>query len=148
MNQNRPVARSMCYREIAVGMREQHEYAITGEVYGGFLAAFGDYSPIHVDDAVAKECGFREPVMHGGILNGFLSHFVGMHFPGELSLLLSVDLRFSKPSYLGDQIQIEAVVAQMSDVSKTVVLNVMFTNLTQSQVVARARVQVMLRDPQ
>jgi len=148
MNNSHPAARTIQYADIPEGMREQHDYTITEEVYRGFLAAFGDYSPIHVDDAVAKQCGFHAPVMHGSILNGFLSHFVGMHFPGALSLLLSVDIRFSQPSYLGDRIRIEAVVSQKLDVRQVVVLDVVFNNLTQSQLAARARVQVMLRNPQ
>ncbi len=105
-------ARTIRYDEITVGMKEVHDYVITPEVYQGFLAAFQDHSPVHVDKSFAKAQGFEGRVMHGSILNGFISHFVGMHFPGRFSLLLSVDLRFSNPSYLGDSIHMETVVSQ------------------------------------
>lgn len=134
------------YRDIYVGMREHSDYVISANVYKLFLAAFGDRSPIHVDEARARACGFPEKVMHGALLNGFLSHFVGMHFPGELSLLLTVDLRFAEPSYLDDVVQLETVVVQKLDVRNVLVMSVKFTNTTRNWIAARGRVQVMVRD--
>lgn len=133
------------YQDIPVGMKEAHNYVISTEVYEGFLATFHDHSPIHVDETYALESGFSGKVMHGTLLNGFLSHFVGMVFPGRLSLLLATDLRFVQPSYLGDVIRLEAVVSQKLDVRQVVVLDATFTNLTRDCLAARARVQVMLR---
>ena len=86
-----PNPRTCHYHDITVGMKEARDYTITPEVYGHFLAAFHDYSPVHVDEAYARSRGFRGKVMHGSLLNGFVSHFVGMYFPGRLSLLLTTD---------------------------------------------------------
>ena len=134
------------YHEINVSMKKSHDYVITSEVYGHFLAAFQDCSPVHVDEHFAKARGFSGKVMHGSLLNGFISHFVGMYFPGKLSLLLSVDLRFSNPSYLGDSIQIAAVVSQKMDAQKVVVLDVALTNTTRNCLAARGRIQVMVKE--
>jgi 3-hydroxybutyryl-CoA dehydratase len=139
-------ARTHRYPDIAVGMKVQYEYVISPGVYDHFLAAFADRSPIHVDETYAAACGFPGRVMHGTLLNGFLSHFVGMHFPGRLSLLLAVDLRFAQPSYLGDTILLEATVSQKLDARSVLILDVTFTNRTRDCVAARGRVQVMLRD--
>src|SRR5882724_1381610 len=100
------------YDEIAVGSKVRHEYIITPAIYGNFMAAFRDHSPVHVDEAYARKSGFVGRVMPGAILNGFISHFVGMVFPGEPSLLLAVDLRFAHPSFLGDVLRLEAKVSQ------------------------------------
>jgi 3-hydroxybutyryl-CoA dehydratase len=132
------------FEEIAVGTSRQHEYQITGQVYDGFMAAFDDRSPVHVDEAHAIERGFEGKVMHGGILSGFLSHFVGMVFPGSASLLLSSDLRFSKPSYADDRILLEATVIHKLDAGNVIQMDVSFTNLTRSCQAARGRVQVMV----
>ena len=126
-------------------MKEAHDYVISPEVYEGFLSSFHDHSPIHVDEAYAMECGFSGKVMHGTLLNGFLSHFIGMIFPGKLSLLLATDLRFVQPSYLGDVIRLEAVVMQKLDVRQVMVLDATFKNLTRDCLAARARIQVMLK---
>jgi 3-hydroxybutyryl-CoA dehydratase len=133
------------YDEIAVGMKVAHDYAITPAVYENFLAAFQDHSPVHVDEAYAKQSGFPGKVMHGAILNGFVSHFVGMIFPGKPSLLLAVDLRYAQPSFLGDALQLEATVSQKLDAQRVVVLDLAFKNLTQKHLAARGRVQVKLR---
>jgi acyl dehydratase len=135
------------YHEINVGMKASRGYVITPEVYEHFLAAFHDYSPVHVDEPFAKSRGFAGKVMHGSILNGFISHFVGMEFPGRFSLLLSVDLRFSNPSYLDDAIQIEAVVSQKMDARSIVILDLTLTNTTRSQLAGRARAQVLVQEP-
>jgi acyl dehydratase len=133
------------YEEIAEGARESRDYIISQTVYAAFLTAFADYSPIHVDETYAVACGFAGHVMHGTLLNGFLSHFVGMYFPGRLSLLLAVDLRFAQPCYLNDVIRLEAVVKQKMDARRVLVLDTIFTNQTRSCIAARGRVQVMLR---
>ena len=134
------------YSEIIVGMKETHDYTITPEVYEYFLAAFHDYSSIHVDETFARSRGFQGKVMHGSLLNGFISQFVGMHFPGKNSLLLSVDLRFADPSYLGDAIRLEAKVTQKMDARKIVVLDVTLLNTTRNHVAARGRIQIMLQE--
>lgn len=132
------------FEEIDVGTNRQHEYAITGQVYDGFMAAFDDRSPVHVDESYALEKGFEGKVMHGGILNGFLSHFVGMVFPGSESVLLSTDLRFSKPSYANDHILLEAKVIHKLDAGNVIQMDVTFTNVTRSRQAARGRIQVMV----
>lgn len=146
MSESSREPRTFEYQDISVGRKESHDYVISQEVYQNFLAAFHDHSPIHVDEAYALECGFPGKVMHGTLLNGFLSHFIGMVFPGRLSLLLAADLRFSQPSYLGDAIRLEAVVVQKLDARKVVILDATLKNLTRDSIAARGRIQVMLRD--
>jgi len=141
-----PVVRTFRYGDIAVGMKEVHDYVITPEVYRGFLDTFHDQSPVHVDEAFAKAQGFPGRVMHGTILNGFVSHFIGVYFPGRFSLLLSVDLRFSNPSYLGDLIHIEMVVSQKLDARNIIVLDATLSNTTRNCLAARGRIQVMIKE--
>ena len=138
--------RTFHYHEINVGMKAAHDYVITPQVYEHFLAGFQDYSPVHVDEAFAKLRGFSGKVMHGSLLNGFISHFVGMYFPGRFSLLLSVDLRFSNPSYLGDSIHLAAEVSQKMDTHSIVVLDATLSNTTRNCLAARGRIQVMVKE--
>ena len=146
MNEPFPQPRTCHYRDIAVGMKEAHDYPITPEVYAHFMAAFHDHSPIHVDEAYAQSRGFPGKVMHGSILNGFVSHFIGMHFPGKSSLLLAVDLRFANPSYLGDTICLEVEVTQKMDARSIVILDATLTNTTRGHLAARGRIQVMIAE--
>jgi len=124
------------------GFRTEHLYTITPVVYERFVAAFADANRLRIDDGFAQRRGFPERVMHGAILNGFISHFVGVHFPGDGSLLHSVRTQYKSPCHLGDQARIEASVTQVSEAVGVVTMELVLTNLTRSRVAAKAKVQV------
>ncbi len=137
-------AADLAFEKVAEGGESFREYTITEEVYEHFLKAFDDRSPIHVDADAARRLGFSDRVMHGAILNGFISHMVGMVFPGRRSLLLSADLRYSNPSYLGDRIQLKATAVQVMRAQAVVVLNIVASNLTRGVVAGTGRVLVRI----
>jgi 3-hydroxybutyryl-CoA dehydratase len=128
--------------DLQAGFRTAQRYTISPAVYEHFLAAFGDTNRLHVDDQFARRCGFPEKVMHGVILNGFISHFVGVHFPGDATLLHSVNMQFKTPCHLSDEILIEATVTHVSEAVAVVMMELVLTNLTRSRVAAKAKVQV------
>jgi acyl dehydratase len=134
------------FKEIETGMVVEEFYQITPVVYQHFLDAFGDFSPIHVDENAAKEAGFQERVMHGGILNGFLSHFVGMVLPGARAVLLSADLRYLRPSFLNDMILLKAEVTHKSQGEYVVEMRLAMENRTRGYVAARGRVLVRVNE--
>lgn len=139
-------AQDLAYSEITEGLETSRAYVISSEVYEGFLGLFDDRSPIHVDATYARERGFSGPVMHGAILNGFVSHFVGMVLPGRRSLLLSVDLRYGAPSHLGDEMRLTARVTQKVDAQRVVVLTLAIDNVTRGTRAATGRAQVRVSD--
>jgi 3-hydroxybutyryl-CoA dehydratase len=127
---------------IQEGLRVSYRYKISREVYQQFLAAFGDTNPLHLDDAYAQQCGLPEKVMHGMILGGFISHFVGVRFPGAGSLLHAVNTQFKSPCHLGDEILIEATVTQVVESVKVVAMDMVLRNVTRNRVAAKSKVQV------
>jgi 3-hydroxybutyryl-CoA dehydratase len=130
------------FEEIVEGFSTSRSYTIDERAYQSLVGSFGDTSPLHVDADYARSRGFAGRVMHGAILNGFLSHFVGVHFPGASALLQSVNIQYKAPSYLGDGIRIDATVAQKVEAMRVIVLEVGFFNTTQERLVAKAKVQV------
>ena len=130
------------FQSTSLGETHSCEYEITDNLYCGFLKLFGDVNPLHCDSSYAQAAGFRGCVMHGAILQGFLSHFVGMVFPGKWAILLGTDFRFHAPSYLGDKVRFDAVVAQRLENERVLVLNVTVFNLSQEAVVVRGKVKV------
>ncbi len=129
---------------IAEGFRASQHYTISAEIYEHFLAAYGDTNPLHTDDQVAQRHGFPGRVMHGMILAGFISHFVGVHFPGSGALLHSVSTQFKSPCHLGDVIRIDATVTQVAESVKALTLSMVLNNLTRDRVAATSKVQVGL----
>lgn len=140
------LSRDYKFEEIEENAEYSHSYAITDAVYDALVAVFEDRSPLHVDEDYARNAGFAGRVMHGAILQGFLSNFVGMHFPGKRSLILSVNLNYHRPSFLGDEIRLTARVRQKVETGQVVVLEVKFHNLASESVVASGKVQVAVRN--
>jgi 3-hydroxybutyryl-CoA dehydratase len=82
--------------------------------------------------------------MHGATLNGFLSNFVGMRFPGKRTLEWGVEIGFVKPAYVGDVLKLHAAVKQRLECNKVVTLHFRF--LRESVIVAKGLVSVMICD--
>jgi acyl dehydratase len=134
------------FDDIDEGDRASYRYTITPEVHDALVTVFGDRSPLHVDEEYARVSGFGGRVMHGATFHGFLSHFVGMHFPGRRSLLLSANLNYHRPSYLGDQVELLSTVKQKITTNRVIVLNIEFVNTESHERVVSGRAQVALRD--
>lgn len=139
-------AQDFTFDEIAEGYELAQPYKIDGAAYDALVSVFGDRSPIHTDEEYAKASGFADRVMHGAILNGFLSHFVGMKFPGKRALLMSVNLNYQRPTYLGDELLLSARVSQKVETGHVLVLQVKFIDKMTQAIVASGRVQISVRD--
>ena len=139
-------AANYSYQQIEENSEFSKLYRIDEPVYRALVEAFGDESPLHIDDEYARHSGFERRVMHGAILQGFLSNFVGMHLPGKQSLILSVSLNYHQPSYFGDEIILTARVRQKTEMGRAVVLDVKFRNAATDTLVASGRAQIGLRN--
>jgi acyl dehydratase len=84
------------------------KFVITQDVYDSFKNVFKDFNALHTDDAYAQSKGFKEKVMHGNILNGFLSCFVGELLPFKNTIIHSSHIAYKKPCYLNDEVNLEA----------------------------------------
>jgi len=132
--------------DINVGKTEAENYELTEAVYDHFLGLSGDINPLHVSDEEAVQRGFSKKVMHGGILHGFISHFVGMRLPGKRSLLLKTDLRYLHPCHLQDKLRLEAVVSQKTDAAKVLVLDLRIFREPEHIMVAAGQSLVRLQE--
>lgn len=90
-------------------------FAVTPAVQHGFIELFKDKNPLHTDKAFAVEKGFESEVMHGNILNGFLSYFVGECLPVKEVIIQTQEIKFLKPVYLNDELLFEAVIVDRFD---------------------------------
>lgn len=128
--------------QIYEGQKIQKSFRISADIYEHFLQGFSDHNPLHIDEPYAVSKGFLGKVMHGAILNGFISNFIGMEFPGYNTVIQSVNIDFKQPNYLDDQILLEGEVEQKVESVRTIVIKILVNNLTQNYVSARAKVQV------
>ena len=85
-------------------------FQVSSEVYRGFIDLFKDQNPLHTDGAFAKAKGFKGVVMHGNILNGFVSYFVGECLPIKDVMIYSQSIKYSLPVYENDELEFNAEV--------------------------------------
>lgn len=81
--------------------------------------------------------------MHGNILNGFLSYFIGECLPVKTVVIQSQEIKFHKPVYLGDAVTLNAEVADFHESVRTAEIIFSFTN-QQNIKVARGKMFIGL----
>lgn len=119
----------------------QIDFTVTDHIYKGFIELFKDKNCLHVDKNFAASKGFDDVVMHGNILNGFLSYFIGECLPYKNVIIHSQEIQYSKPVYLGDSLQL---IAEVTDVIASVnvfIFKFYFINKKQTKV-AKGKVQI------
>ena len=118
-------------------------FVVTDKTYSGFIQLFKDENPLHTDEQFAKEKGFKGIVMHGNILNGFISYFIGECLPTKNVIIHSQEIQYKVPIYLNDKLKLEAEVKGIYESVNAVELKYNFTN-SASKTVAKGKVQIGL----
>jgi 3-oxoacyl-[acyl-carrier protein] reductase len=119
---------SRSLEQIRVGDEARWSHEITAEEVDAFSQLSGDVNPMHLDDVVAQKHGFRGRVVHGMLVNSFLSRVLGVELPGPGCLWLSQTTRFVQPAYIGDVITVVVRVAHKSTSLSTLVLETSVVN--------------------
>ena len=124
------------------GKEFSFEKKISSSDVNMFANLTGDNSPLHMDDGFAQERGFKGRVVHGGLLVGCISQLVGVFFPGENSVIQTLNIKFSHPAYIGDVLKIHSIIDQISESMGTIILKLTITNQNTGQVLLKSKVQV------
>ncbi len=119
-------------------------FIVNEYVYDGFINTFKDKNPLHTSDAYAQKKGFAEKVMHGNILGGFLSFFIGECLPSKDVVIHSQDIKYLKPVYLDDVLQLHVVVNTIHDSVNAVEFKYYFQRTSNDEIVAKGKIQIGL----
>jgi 3-hydroxybutyryl-CoA dehydratase len=92
------------------GDRFEEKFSVTNAVYDGFISVFHDRNVLHTDESFAISRGFKGRVMHGNILNGFLSFFIGECLPVKEVIIHSQEIQYKNAVYLNDELFFDAEV--------------------------------------
>lgn len=125
------------------GDKTQLKFTVDETTYVGFINVFKDNNPLHTNESYAISKGFKECVMHGNILNGFLSYFIGECLPTKDVIIHSQQIDFSKPVYLNDVLYFEAEVDEVYESVKVVKFKFHFKNFDNKKV-AKGTIQIGL----
>lgn len=118
-------------------------YKVTNHVYDGFISTFNDQNPLHVNESFAKEKGFNGKVMHGAILNGFLSNFIGEQLPVKNVIVQTYKIAFLKPVYLNDKLLLKVTIADVFESVNCIILIYVFENESEI-IVAKGEISIGL----
>jgi 3-hydroxybutyryl-CoA dehydratase len=110
------------------GDKFRQSYEVNPVIYQGFIDLFGDRNALHIDENYARDKGFKSKVIHGNILNGFISHFVGECLPIKNVIIYSQKISYFKPVYLYDILGLNVEVIDYHESVRTAELLFYFAN--------------------
>jgi len=125
------------------GTKFQQTYTVDETVYSGFITLFRDHNPLHTDEQFAQQKGFSSKVMHGNILNGFISHFVGECLPSKDVIIHSQEIKFLRPVYLNDNLNLHVEVEDYFESVQTYECKYIFENQDKIKV-AKGKISIGL----
>jgi 3-hydroxybutyryl-CoA dehydratase len=126
-----------------IGDKYTKEFVPTEAVHQSFIDTYLDCNPLHTDEAFAIAHGFEGRVMHGNILNGFLSYFIGEMLPVKNVIIHSQEIAFMNPVYMDDVLQFTAEVKELYESVNAVVFKYKYTN-KKGKTVAKGKIQIGL----
>jgi len=119
------------------------KFCVSAETHQGFIKLFLDKNPLHTNPEFAIARGFKGTVMHGNILNGFLSYFVGECLPLKDVVIHSQDIQFKNAVYLNDELQFKAEVTGVYESVDAIEFKYDFKN-RDAKIVAKGKLQIGL----
>jgi 3-hydroxybutyryl-CoA dehydratase len=118
-----------------------NKFKITNEIYSGFISIFKDNNPLHTNLNFAIEKNFKSCVMHGNILNGFISFFVGECLPLKNVIIHSQSINYKNPFYLEDELKLTVEIVNIFESVNAIDFKFIFTN-TQNIIIAKGKIQI------
>lgn len=116
-------------------------YLISDSLYQSFVNTFNDRNPLHISDLYAQEKGFKTRVMHGNILGGFLSHFIGEGLPIKNVVLQSQEIKYMKPVYENTRLTLIAEIEDIYESVNTIEFKYHFLN-EENNKIAKGKIQI------
>ena len=134
------------FQELYYGQSESFRVTVTKELEDSFRMMTGDVNPLHLNDDFAQEVGngkFRSHVTFGMLTASFYSTLIGVYLPGKYSLIHSLDIKFQKPVYMGDELTVMCEVTGLQEELKLIQIKATIKN-QMSQKVSQADIKVLV----
>ena len=119
----------------------KNKFKISKNIYDGFIKLFDDKNPLHTDEVFAQSKGFKSRVMHGNILGGFLSYFIGECLSTKNVIIHSQEIKYFKPVYLNELVSLNAEIIGIYKSVNVIEFKFYFEN-EQSNKIAKGKIQI------
>ncbi len=99
--------------DISLGMKESFSVTITEQMMQSFYTITSGENPLHWDDQFAKDRGFSCKVVYGMLTASLISTLGGCYLPGKNCLIQGVEVKFTKPVFVGDELRVSGEVSKV-----------------------------------
>jgi acyl dehydratase len=89
-----------------VGQTSALSRTVSAEDVEAFARLTGDANPVHLDEAYAATTRFHRRIAHGMLAASYVSALLGTQFPGPGTIYMSQSLKFTRPVFLGDTLEV------------------------------------------
>lgn len=135
-------AHQLTFSECKVGMEARFERRLDAAEVDEFARLSGDHNPLHTDADFARRAGFRDRVVHGALLVAMVSSLVGMELPGAQSLLLSLKLDFTAPTFPDEKVEVVGKIESLHPDQQVIAMRLRITCGAETRARGSALVQV------
>ena len=122
------------FNQMEVGKEEHFVAIITENMMTAFCDISGDINPLHMDSDYAQCQQFKDRLVYGLLTASFYSTLIGVHLPGKHAILQSLHIKFQKPVYVGDKLNISGKITHMIEVYKVVEIKSIILNQDREKV--------------
>ena len=93
-----------------------------------YIAATGDFGPVHVDDSYAETTRFGQRLAPGIMVAGICTSVLTAELAGTLGVSIEDRFWFTGPVFYGDTIEFKVWIAQMDADTRSVIWQASATN--------------------
>ena len=117
-----------------------HTWEITSKLCEDFIAISNDRNPIHTKSNYAQKYGFIDKVVHGNILNLFISYGIGELLPCKNIVIIDQTIKYKNPLYKGGIVKLELIVSSIIESVNIVKLKYNFQNQNSKNIIATGNI--------
>ena len=103
---------------LVVGQEASFSKTITEHDVCEFAGITGDFNSIHIDEEKAKKSFAGTRIAHGLLVGGLISATIGTKLPGEGAVYLEQDLKFVRPTCIGDTCTATVTIVEIINTEK------------------------------
>ena len=122
------MVREVKFADIAIGDTASFSKTITEHDVYAFAGLSGNFNPVHVDEAFARNTRFKGRIAHGLLAAGLISTVIGTALPGANAIYLAQELVFKSPVMLGDTLTALVEVVEKIEAKKRIIFKTSVTN--------------------
>lgn len=90
--------------KLKIGTKEQLKKTFSIQEVKSFANTSLDTNPVHLDDFYAQKMSFKKPIVQGMLVASLFGGILGSKLPGNGTIYLGQDLKFIKPTFVGEEV--------------------------------------------